>query len=463
MADQHQTEPDQGEAAPPGWQVPGPDRKPIRRAIIEIAVPMAIAELVGLLTMLGVFALMGRMGDESLYVRSFYTPVASLFLAVFLAFLVTNQVAAATSRGQNAPGEVLPLAFSFARLWLVLGVVLVVVSFVGSGAIADLFDVPASARGDFIQFVRWMSIAELSQVGLALAASSLRGFGKPKEGSVLLLLASLIQIGGVWVFGLGTGMGPMSVPMFILIASVVAGGLGYVQLRKAGLWTGGALRQFRPQAAFMLLKIGLPIALTQLILFGANSALIAVLTQLGPDTVAGFSTAASLQFLILMPGIVLGTATAIVLNQQRGAGKSEWLSRTLRVGLEVTAVVYVAIAALVWLGNDLLGSVMTNSDAVSSEIALYFAIVGLTYIFNGPVLAALSIMEQIGAGLVAVVLNFLYFAAMVVAGALVLDAYGTSSSFYQTIAWCNVIGVCLVAFAVLAVRKAAMSPPPQHP
>lgn len=445
-------------AGPPTWSVPGPDRTSVRRAIIGIAVPVAMVELAGLLTMIGVFALMSRMGDQTLYVRSFYMPVASVFLAVFVSFLISNQVASALSRGRGRPGDVLPVAFSFARLWLVFGLLLIVLAFVGAGWIADVYHVPPAARGEFVAFVRWMSLAELTQVAVALAASSLRGFDQPRAGSAILLVSSAIQLAGVALVGLGAGMGAMSVPLFTALGALVGGGLGYVQLRKHNLWAAGQWRQWRPAAVGLIIGVGLPIAITQLILFGANSALLVLLSGIGPVPTAGYSSAGTFQFLILMPGIVLGTATAIVLNQQRGAGRPEWLGKTLQVGLEVTVLLYVVIALVVWLGNDALAALMTGSPEISNEVALYFGIVGLTYVFNGPVLAALSVMEQIGAGLVAVSLNFVYFLAIVVAGGLVLEAHPSSTAFYQTIAWCNVVGVTLVAAAVLAVRKVAAKP-----
>jgi Na+-driven multidrug efflux pump len=447
----------------PPWGVPGPERGPVRRAIVAIALPMAMADLVGLLTLVGVFALMGRMGEQAVYVRSYYMPVASLFLAVFLAFAISNQVAAAISRGRGRAGDVLPTAFSFARLWLVLGVVLIVVTLVGGPAIAGAFGVSGEARGAFVAFVRWMSVAELSQIGLVLAASSLRGFGNAKAGGLIMLIGSAIQFGGVALLGLAGGMGPASVPLSIGVSSVVGALIGYRQLRRNGLWTAGQWRDWRPDAVVHLRRVGVPIAATQIILFGANSALVIVLSQLGPQPVAGYAGASTLQLLILMPGLVLGSATAIVLNQQRGAGKGDWLPGTLRTGLEVTAVLYVVLAVLAWLGSGLLGRLMTDSPGISSEITSYLSIVGLTLVFNGPVLAALAIMEQIGAGLVAVALNFVYFAAIVLAGALVLKAHPNSAAFYQTIAWCNVAGVGLVAAAVAAVRKASVQPVPAGP
>lgn len=442
----------------PGWTVPGPDRTSVRRAILAIATPMIIAELVGLLALVGVFALMGRMGQEAVYVRSFYMPVASLFLAVFLAFGISNQIAAAVSRGRGADKDVLPVAAGFARLWLMFGGALIVLALVGAPWLADGFGVPEHARGDFIAFVRWMSVAELTMFGAVLASSSLRGYGKPGQGALVMLVASVSQIGGVAVIGLGLDMGPLSVPLATVIGAVAAAVVGVVMLRGAGLWTGG-LGPWRPESLAFLRKVGMPIAATQLILFGANSALVAVLSGLGPDPVAGFSSAGTLQFLILMPGIVLGSATAIVINQQRGAGRNDWLAGTLRTGLEISVVGYLVIALAVWLGSDLLGKLMTDVPVISSEVGLYLGIIGLTYVFNGPVLTALTIMEQIGSGLVAVVLNFAYFAAIVVIGALVLRTTPESSALYTTIAWCNVAGVSLVAAAVFAVRKAAATQP----
>ncbi|WP_199749111.1 MATE family efflux transporter [Amycolatopsis sp. WAC 01376] len=440
-------------AGPPPWAVPGPDRRSIRAALARLAVPMVLAEVIGLLVVVGVQALLGRMDGDALYVRALYMPVASLFLALFIAFDISNQVAAAINRGRGRPQDVVPMALSFSRMWLAFISVLIVVLALVAPLLADALLVPPSSHDHFVSFVRWMALAELTYVGVVLCASSLRGFGHARHSAAVMLVGAGVQFGGVWALGIGAGMGASSVPLSIALSSVVGLTLGLFFLRRTGLWRPGQPKPWQPDAVRHLRQVGLPVATTQVILFGSNLVLLRVLGVFDPTVVSAYSGASSLQILVLMPGIVLGSATAIVLNQQRGAGKAERLPGTLRAGLEIAIGTYVVLGVAVWAASGPLGSLMSDVPEVSHQTALYLGTIGLTYVLQGPVLSSLNIMEQIGSGLVAVLLNIFYYVVIVVASALVVAAVHDPVAFYRTVALANLAGVTVVVAAVVVVRR----------
>ncbi|WP_018790230.1 MATE family efflux transporter [Salinispora arenicola] len=443
------------------WDVPGANGASVRRAIVRLAVPMALAEVAGLVVLVGVMALMGRMGEETLYVRALYLPIGHLFIAVYVAFGFSNQVAAAISRGRGRPEDVAPMAMSFVRMWAVASVVLVAATLLAAPLLAAAFDVPDASRSEFMAFLRWMAAAELLQVVAILCASGLRGYGHGGAGAAVVVVSAAVQFAGVALLGLAAGMGAMSVPLSIAVGSVVGALLGVWLMRRHGLIRFGAeLTRWHPESARHIRSVGLPVATTQLILFGANFGLLWVLGDFGPRVIAGFSSAVTLQFLVLMPAIVLGSATAIVLNQQRGAGRADWLPGTMHNGLAITVGAYLLLSVVMWAGSDLFGRLMTDSPSIADQTALYLSTVGLTYVLMGPVLTSLTVMEQIGSGLLAVVLNLVYFAAIVVIGALVVAAVPEPVALYRTIAWCNLAGVIVVLAGLHAVRRASRLPAP---
>jgi Na+-driven multidrug efflux pump len=396
--------------------------------------------------------LMARMSAEALYIRALYVPLVNLFAAVYAGIGISNQVAAAISRGRGRPRDVVPLAASFARVWLAVSVVLAAAVILAAPAIGSAFGVSAGERGLFESFVRWMAPAELTQVGAVLCASSLRGFGKAAAGSAVSLVTAVIQFAGVAVAGLGLHGGIFTVPASIATGSLVGLALGGYLLRRNDLWPAGGLVQWRPEVIGHLLRVGLPVAATQLLLFGGNFGLLWVLGRTGPDVVSGFSAAATLQTLLIMPGIVLGSAIAIVLNQQRGAGKAAWMPAGLSAGMRIGFVLYAVIGLLVWLLRGPIGALMSGDPRVAAVTSAYLGAVGLTYVVQGPVLAALASMEQLGAGFLALALNVFYFVVIVVVGALVVDRFGAVGVF-RGIALTNLVGVSVVVTAFVVVRR----------
>jgi len=430
---------DQREHAPAredAWAVPGPDRRSLTRAIAFLGLPMAAADVFGLLVLVGIVALMARMSADALYVRALYVPLVNVFAAVYAGLGISNQVAAAISRGRGRPKDVVPLAASFARVWLAVSVVLAVVVVVAAPALASALGAAPEHRELFVSFVRWMAPAELLQVGVVLCASSLRGFGRAGAGSAVSLVTALLQFIGVAVFGLGLHRGIFTVPASIAAGSLIGLALGLYLLRRNDLraepgWTG-----WRPEVLGHLLRVGLPVAITQFLLFGFNFGLLWVLARTGPDVVSGFSAAATLQVLLIMPGIVLGSAIAIVLNQQRGAGKAEWMPAGLSTGMRIGFGLYAVLGA----------------PRVAAVTTAYLSAVGLSYFIQGPVLTALTSMEQLGAGALALALNIVYFAAIVIVGRLVVDSYGAVGVF-RSIALINIAGISVVVAAFLVVRR----------
>jgi Na+-driven multidrug efflux pump len=455
MVDQRQQQAPERQGA---WSVPGPDRRSLTRAITGLGVPMAAADVFGLLVLVGIVALMARMSAEALYVRALYVPLVNLFAAVYAGIGISNQVAAAISRGSGKPRDVVPLAASFARVWLAVSAVLIVVVVLIAPALGSAFGVAAADRDTFISFVRWMAPAELAQVGAVLCASSLRGFGRAGAGSAVSLVTGVVQFVGVAVFGLGLHGGIFTVPASLAAGSLVGLLLGGYLLLRADLWPERRLLTWRPEVIGHLMRVGLPVASTQLLLFGGNFGLLWILGRTGPDVVSGFSAAATLQTLLIMPGIVLGSAIAIVLNQQRGAGKAAWMSAGLDAGMRIGFGLYAVLALLVWVLRGPIGDLMSGDPKVAAVTSAYLGAVGLTYVVQGPVLTALACMEQLGAGFLALALNVFYFVVIVVIGWLVVDPYGAVGVF-RGIGATNLIGISVVVTAFIVVRRMSRAAP----
>ena len=490
MVDQRQKAPERR----PDWAVPGPDRRSLTRAIAGLGVPMAAADVFDLLVLVGIVALMARMSAEALYIRALYVPLVNLFAAVYAGLGISNQVAAAISRGSGRPRDVVPLAASFARVWLAISAVLVIAVVLAAPALGSAFGVAPEDRDLFVSFVRWMAPAELLQVGAVLCASSLRGYGRAGAGSAVSLVTGVLQFAGVAVFGLGLHGGIFTVPASLAVGSLAGLAFGVYLLRRNGLlgsparrssargssarrssargssarrssargssdWRSFARRSFawRPDVIGHLLRVGLPVAMTQLLLFGGNFGLLWVLGRTGPDVVSGFSAAATLQVLLIMPGIVLGSAIAIVLNQQRAAGKAAWMPAGLSAGMRIGFVLYAVIGLLVWLFRGPIGDLMSGDPRVAAVTSAYLGAVGLTYVVQGPVLAALASMEQLGAGFLALALNVFYFVVIVVVGWLVVGQYGAVGVF-RGIAATNLVGISVVVTAFIVVRRMAQQP-----
>ncbi|MGA5760883.1 MATE family efflux transporter [Nonomuraea bangladeshensis] len=429
------------------------ERREVWRTISGLAVPLFVAGSVNFAAQLGIIAILGRMGGEAIYVRSLYQPVALVVLALGVGFAVCNQVAAAISKGAGRPQDVLSNAASLARVWLGLGAALFLVLAVAAPFLPGLLHVDAGLRDTFVSFLRWTSAAGLLAVAGELCAAGLRGYGHVRQATVLVICTAGVRVGLVAGLGLGAGIGIAAVPVAEAAAGLTGLAMGLVLLRRTELWHPAAARIWRRGVFTDLRRIGVPIAMSFLVISAYNLAAIGVLGNYGENAVAGFTVAATLQNVVLLPGMVLGTATAITINQRRGAGEWGRIRASMRGGIEVTVVTYVVIAALVWSLHDPLARLIGGDAGVAAAAGAYLGAVALTYAVQGPVLASLTVMEETGGGFLAIVLNAIYFGLIVAVGAAAAHAAGSADGFYAAVAYCNLIGVTVPIVAVRHIRK----------
>lgn len=429
------------------------ERREVWRTISGLAVPLLVAGFLNFAAQLGIIAVLGRMGGEAIYVRSLYQPVSLIILALSVGFAVCNQVAAAISKGAGRPQDVMSNAASLARVWLGLGAALYLVLAVVAIFLPGLLHVDAGLRDTFASFLRWTSAASLPAVGAELCAAGLRGYGYVRQATVLIICTASVRIGLVAGLGLGADIGIAAVPIAEAAAGLTGLAMGLVLLRRTELWHPRAVRIWRREVCTDLRRIGVPIAMSFLVLSAYNLAVIGVLGNYGENAVAGFTVASTLQGVVLLPGMVLGTATAITVNQQRGAGEWRRIRASMRGGIEVTVVTYVVIAALVWSLHDPLARLIGGDAGVAAATSSYLGAVALTYAVQGPVLASLTVMEETGGGFRAIVLNAIYFGLIVAVGAVAAHAVGSADGFYAAVAYCNLIGVTVPLIAVRHIRK----------
>ncbi|WP_051950874.1 MATE family efflux transporter [Actinacidiphila yeochonensis] len=450
------------------------------RKVGALAAPITLAEIVGVAVPQVVVGLMSAMGAEALYVRSLFAPVLFVFLAVQAGVGVSAQVAAARLAGGPPGGqegrETGPvagpwgIAVSMARVGVAASAVAAVALALAAPLLADALSVRPSVRGDFEWFVRWVCLASLASVGPVVCSSVLRGAGRARASVLVLLGSATAEVAGVAVLGLpgAVGWGMWSVPCAVAGSGLLGTAVGLAVMRRAGLTPGRSRRGTRPprpEVRGLVTQVGGPVAASFLVIFVSSSVMTWVASGYGSTVVSGFAVAYTMQTMVIVPGIAIGSATAITVNHYRGQGREDRAEPVVRAGLGLAAVVYVVLAAGCWLGRDSLAGLVTGDPAVAHQAERYLGLVAPTYLVMGVVLAALTALEQIGGGPLAATLNVVYFAGTCAVGAVWARQAGQIVDLYRTVAVANILGVAVVPVALGFVRRAraastAAAPPP---
>ncbi|TDD11055.1 MATE family efflux transporter [Nonomuraea deserti] len=411
-----------------------------RLEIARLAFPILYGEVVGVITPLVIVAIMSRVDEEALYLRSLYVPLALLFIALQMGLDISNQVAAALSRGRGRPQDVLPTAASMVVVGGAVWGAVALAVIAGAPWIASLLEVPPGSTADFVSFVRWICCANLLWLPVSLCTSSLRGYGHVRSAAGVVLLGAGVEIATAAVLGFGTGLGMYALPIAMAAGGVAALSYAVLALVRTEVWRSREALNWRPEAVTHLASVGGPITISFVVIAASNFGLMWVVAPFGPDVVSGFSAAAALETLILVPSTAIGSATAITMNRLRGAGRPDLVMSAMKAGLGLAWLTYSVLALAVWLPRAPLASLIAGAPDVAAQTELFLGIVGLTYGCMGITVTAIVVIEQIGGGFLALLLNIPYFLGTVAVGALFARAVGVQG-LYWTLALLNATGV----------------------
>ncbi|BAJ33029.1 MULTISPECIES: MATE family efflux transporter [Kitasatospora] len=376
----------------------------------RFALSILLGLLAGLVLQTWTVAFLGRLGPEALYVRSVYTPVGYLVLAVTEGLVVAAQVSAGiagrTGRGRYALGSV-PTFFAVGAGLLALQAVVVLVA---AGPFLTALGVAPEARRSVLVFV--VAVAAASVLGLIpyLGTGVLRGLGHTGPAAWLGVLFTALSIAGTTVLHAVTGLGVLAVPFGGLPATAIVGAAVVIVLKRKGV--ARPVLAGNRDAVRELLGFAAPVAGTFLLLSTVTFGYLRVLRAAGTAEVAGFALGQMAVGLLMVIAMAVGSGAAIAVTLRPGDSRRGINYAGLITTLRLSIPPYLLLGTAAFLCRETIARALTTDQAAASVAAEYFAWVGPTLVLFGGTLALLGYLEQIGRAGAAFLLNVVYFAAM---------------------------------------------------
>ncbi|MER7129018.1 MATE family efflux transporter [Streptosporangium saharense] len=376
---------------------------PSARRVARVAGPLMYSTVAAMASQVVVLALLGRLHDESLYVRSAYTPVAFVFIAVSSALTVTLQVLVARAVGARRQGDIPALTGAVLRVGVTVYGVACLGVLAGGGWLAGAFGVEEAVREEFSRFLAVMTLVTALGFASEVVASVLRGVGATLAGAGLLTGNIVLGMGVVAV--LAPVIGLAALPVTLAVASAIELAVGVVLLRRRGLFTRASVTGRVPVLGDVL-RIGVPVGISALVLFVVNLAFLRIVAPHGQAAVAGFTFANTLHTVLIMPAIGFGSGMAIVMNHHPGAELAIY-----RRGLALAAGGYALLTVLIVVaGVPVIRLLIDNPNAVD-----FMRITGPTAGATGMILVAMTVLEHTGNGIAALMMNAQFFGFLILA------------------------------------------------
>lgn len=254
---------------------------------------------------------------------------------------------------------------------IALGLTALLVSL--TSPLCSLLQAPAEAFTPTVQYVRICASGTLFIMAFNVIGSVFRGLGDSKMPLITVAIACVCNIAGdlllVDVFRMGAA-GAAWATVFAQAVSVILSMFVIARRRLPFTFSRSQLR-FDRVLTSGILRLGLPIALQDVLVGISFLVILAIVNSLGLLQSAGVGIAEKVcAFVMLLPSAFSQSVSAFV-AQNIGAGKPERAKKALRYSVIVSLCISVFVFYFNFFHGDLLAGIFANERAVIAEAADY--------------------------------------------------------------------------------------------
>lgn len=240
------------------------------------------------------------------------------------------------------------------------------------------------------EVTRILGLGMPAMLGFLVTTMTLEGLGRPRVGVAVILLGNLVNVGlnlvlipgapGLPVAGAAGAALATTLARWIMLGAILA----YVWCRVPLPYrTAGGAPRPNTRLQLRLLRLGVPVAVSQGLETSAFQGLILICGWLGTTALAAYQIAINVTALAFMATVGLATATSVRVGQGIGAAAKDRAVAAAWLGLVLTLGVMLVLAPLLGLGGDVVAGVYSADPAVIALAGSGLAIVGVVIVVDG--------------------------------------------------------------------------------
>lgn len=258
-------------------------------------------------------------------------------------------------------------------LFAAVSVVLSVLMIAASSALAGMMHAPEAAFKDTVLYIVICSAGMIFIVAYNLVGSIFRGIGDSKIPLITVAIACVLNIFGDLLLVAVFHMGAAGAALATVFAQGVSVVISLCIIRKRTLPFRFARKSLRPNGTYIkwILKLGIPIALQDLLVSISFLAILAIVNSLGLNESAGIGIAQKVcAFIMLLPSAFMQSMSAFV-AQNIGAKKPERAKKALFCGIVSSLAAGVVMGYITFFHGDLLAGIFAKEAAIIAPAAEY--------------------------------------------------------------------------------------------
>ena len=243
----------------------------------------------------------------------------------------------------------------------------------GAPALSRIMHAPAEAFAETVQYIRICGLGSVFIISYNLIGSIFRGIGDSRTPLLTVFIACICNIAGDLLLVAVFHMGTAGAAIATVAAQAISVGISLLlmQRRELPFQVHRATLRFDGKIIRHVTKLGLPIALQDLLVGISFLVLLAIVNSLGLIASAGVGVAEKVcGFIMLIPSAFMQAMAAFV-AQNMGAGKYDRARKALLYAIGVSTVLAIVMFAVTFFHGDLLAGIFANDKQVITAAADY--------------------------------------------------------------------------------------------
>lgn len=380
----------------------------------------------------------GRLGTIELAALSFTFPVVLVINSVALGLGMGMMAVVSKAAGRNDREELKKLISWGLFLSLII---VAVVAVAGLLTIDPVFRALGADEQTLPVIKKYMRIWYIGTVFVVIPMvgnSAIRGLGDIRTPSIVMLIAASINTGldPLLIFGIGPfpELGVSGAALATVFARFITFSVTiWVLVRREKIISFANSTFSNVKAVWkQILLIGVPNALTKMIIPFGTAFITSLIATHGREAVAGYGVAGKLEMFILMPLMALTSIIPVFIGQNLGAGKKDRVLKGLKISVVFSVVYGIAIYIVLIFSGSFLGSLFNKEQAVIDIVALYLIIVPAAYLFRNMMdLSVISLAvtgKPVHSAFISLIQMFAIYIPLAAAGSRLLGVPGIFSA-----------------------------------
>jgi putative MATE family efflux protein len=393
------------------------------------------------------------LGEEALAATSNAGMIMFLMFSTLFGFSIATTILIGQNMGRRDVESVRRIIGSAMGLFFLAGIVTATLGWIFAPHLLRMLATPEAAYPLALSYLRVIFLCMPTSFVLILLTSSLRGVGDSVTPlwNTILNVALDVVLNPLFILGWGPipAMGIAGSALATLIASIISLGFLLRQIYAKDLiirLRGSEFAWLRPHASFVkpILKMGLPMGLSMIIMSGSALVMIGLINREGVNTAAAFGVLNQIWSYVQMPAVAVGSAVSAMAAQNIGAGKWDRISRIAWAGSGINIVMTVVIIAVFTVAAQPILGLFLKDGSKAIPIAIHVNnVIGWSYILMNVSMVLTFLVRANGA--IVAPLIFLIVSAIGVRFGI---GFGLYASYGADAIWWAFIAASVVSFGL---------------